>query len=62
VEREYNILKGIAQYNATLQDAAQKVPVPKVYILCKDNKVIQSDFYIMEFLQVRSSAGVWTAR
>ncbi|KAL4881644.1 kinase-like domain-containing protein [Aspergillus karnatakaensis] len=44
VEREYRILHALQETN---------VPVPKVYILCEDDTVIGTAFYIMEFLDGR---------
>ncbi|RPB00781.1 APH-domain-containing protein [Choiromyces venosus 120613-1] len=46
VEREYKVLKA-------LSEAAQDLPVPKVYCLCEDAEVVGSAFYIMEFLDGR---------
>ncbi|KAG0127198.1 kinase-like domain-containing protein [Tuber indicum] len=46
VEREYKVLKA-------LSEAAQDLPVPKVYCLCEDADVAGSAFYIMEFLDGR---------
>ncbi|PWW71794.1 APH-domain-containing protein [Tuber magnatum] len=43
VEREYKVLKA-------LSEAAQDLPVPKVYCLCEEADVVGSAFYIMEFL------------
>ncbi|KIX05091.1 uncharacterized protein Z518_05963 [Rhinocladiella mackenziei CBS 650.93] len=44
VDREYRILNALGQTD---------VPVPKVYCLCEDDKVIGTPFYIMEFLDGR---------
>ncbi|KAL4961521.1 phosphotransferase family protein [Aspergillus stella-maris] len=44
VEREYRILNALRDTN---------VPVPKVYVLCEDETVIGTAFYIMEFLDGR---------
>ncbi|KAL4811304.1 kinase-like domain-containing protein [Aspergillus unguis] len=44
VEREYRVLHALQNTH---------VPVPKVYILCEDEAVIGSAFYIMEFLDGR---------
>ncbi|PUU78942.1 kinase-like domain-containing protein [Tuber borchii] len=46
VEREYKVLKA-------LSEAAQDLPIPKVYCLCEDADVVGSAFYIMEFLDGR---------
>ncbi|KAK7191570.1 hypothetical protein DPSP01_004820 [Paraphaeosphaeria sporulosa] len=44
VDREYRIIHALEKTD---------VPVPKAYALCQDEKVIGSDFYIMEFLDGR---------
>ncbi|KAL4865729.1 hypothetical protein BDV12DRAFT_210961 [Aspergillus spectabilis] len=44
VEREYRILHALRDTN---------VPVPEVYVLCEDETVIGTAFYIMEFLDGR---------
>ncbi|KAJ5170889.1 Aminoglycoside phosphotransferase [Penicillium coprophilum] len=44
VEREYKIIQALGSTN---------VPVPKAYILCEDDSVIGTAFYIMEFLDGR---------
>ncbi|KAL4751768.1 hypothetical protein BDW72DRAFT_212547 [Aspergillus terricola var. indicus] len=44
VEREYRILHALRDTN---------VPVPRVYVLCEDESVIGTAFYIMEFLDGR---------
>jgi len=44
VDREYRIINALQKTD---------VPVPKVYCLCQDAKVIGTDFYIMEFLDGR---------
>ncbi|KAI5304598.1 hypothetical protein KEM56_006284 [Ascosphaera pollenicola] len=44
VDREYQVINALAQTD---------VPVPKAYILCEDDSVIGTPFYIMEFLQGR---------
>ncbi|KAF2836585.1 APH-domain-containing protein [Patellaria atrata CBS 101060] len=44
VDREYKILHALQKTD---------VPVPKVYCLCQDTSVIETDFYIMEFLDGR---------
>ena len=54
VEREYAMLVALQKHNsnpAILDE--QKVPVPKPIILCEDNSVIGTFFYIMEFLDGR---------
>ncbi|KAL4941546.1 hypothetical protein BDV06DRAFT_236011 [Aspergillus oleicola] len=44
VEREYRILHALCDTD---------VPVPKVYVLCEDETIIGTAFYIMEFLDGR---------
>ncbi|KAF2035923.1 aminoglycoside phosphotransferas-like protein [Setomelanomma holmii] len=44
VDREYRIIHALEKTD---------VPVPKAYCLCQDEKVIGTDFYIMEFLDGR---------
>jgi aminoglycoside phosphotransferase (APT) family kinase protein len=44
VDREYRVMHALA---------ATAVPVPRVYALCKDDSVIGSAFYVMEFLDGR---------
>jgi len=44
VDREYRIIHALEWTD---------VPVPKTYCLCKDTIVIQTAFYIMEFLDGR---------
>ncbi|KAF9736026.1 hypothetical protein PMIN06_002565 [Paraphaeosphaeria minitans] len=44
VDREYRIIHALETTD---------VPVPKAYALCRDEKVIGSDFYIMQFLDGR---------
>ncbi|CAM9700728.1 unnamed protein product [Chrysoparadoxa australica] len=44
IEREYRVLKA-------LQGTA--VPVPKVYVLCEDEEVVGTPFFIMEFVEGR---------
>lgn len=61
VEREYRVLNALEQ---------TKLPVPKVFCLCVDEGVIDTPFYIMEYLDGRIyedptfpgvSAEEWTA-
>jgi len=44
VDREYRIIHALEKTD---------VPVPKAYVLCQDDSVVGSDFYIMEFLDGR---------
>lgn len=55
VDREFEMLKALGEYNATLPASAahRAVPVPKVYCLCMDKEVAGAPFYVMEFLKGR---------
>jgi aminoglycoside phosphotransferase (APT) family kinase protein len=44
VDREYRIMKALA---------ATDVPVPKMHVLCEDESVIGTAFYVMDFLEGR---------
>src|ERR1700724_2459750 len=44
VDREFRVMRALA---------ATPVPVPQVYALCDDDRVIGSAFYVMEFLDGR---------
>jgi aminoglycoside phosphotransferase (APT) family kinase protein len=44
VDREYRVMKALG---------ATDVPVPKMYVLCDDDSVIGSMFYVMEFIDGR---------
>lgn len=54
VEREYRILHAIHTYNCrpTVQ-AASRIPIPEPLVLCEDNSVLGTPFYVMEFLDGR---------
>lgn len=54
IEREYTILNALHRHNvqpSTLPH--QVVPVPQPIVLCEDNDVIGTPFYVMEFLDGR---------
>ena len=53
VEREYAMLAALQKHNLDPTPVDQKVPVPKPIILCEDNSVVGTPFYIMEFLDGR---------
>ncbi|KAH6914018.1 protein kinase subdomain-containing protein PKL/CAK/ACAD [Coprinopsis sp. MPI-PUGE-AT-0042] len=54
VEREYKVLAALHKHNTKASTPAQnKVPVPEPIILCEDNAVLGTPFYIMEFLDGR---------
>ncbi|RVU38092.1 phosphotransferase family protein [Hwanghaeella grinnelliae] len=44
VEREYRVMKALAQTD---------VPVPAMHLLCEDDEVIGTTFFVMEFLEGR---------
>ncbi|KAL1746663.1 kinase-like domain-containing protein [Schizophyllum fasciatum] len=54
VEREYTVLHALHTHNQkSTTSPAQRVPIPEPYILCEDDTVIGTPFYIMEFLDGR---------
>ncbi|TFK44940.1 kinase-like domain-containing protein [Crucibulum laeve] len=54
VEREYTMLTALHKHNTNPATAPErKVPVPEPIILCEDNSVVGTPFYIMEFLDGR---------
>ncbi|KAI0260136.1 kinase-like domain-containing protein [Gloeopeniophorella convolvens] len=54
VEREYTVLAAIHKHNTRPTTPPEKrVPVPQVFVLCEDNDVVGTPFYIMEFLEGR---------
>jgi len=54
VEREYKVLAAIHQYNTRASTPPEsRVPVPRVFVLCEDDNVIGTPFYLMEFLEGR---------
>lgn len=53
IEREFFMLNGISQVNATNKDHHRDVPVSEVYLLCEDESYIGAVFYLMEFVQGR---------
>ena len=50
VDREYKIIHALGKTD---------VPVPKTYCLCKDESIVGTDFYIMEFLDGRIITESW---
>lgn len=50
IEREFCLLRGIGILNKDEPRDDRKVPVPKVYVLCENEKVIGAVFYIMEYI------------
>ncbi|KDQ20079.1 hypothetical protein BOTBODRAFT_27500 [Botryobasidium botryosum FD-172 SS1] len=54
VEREFRVLAAIHAHNTHPRTPASKrVPVPEPIILCEDNAVVGTPFYVMEFLDGR---------
>ncbi|KAF8633366.1 hypothetical protein AX17_004537 [Amanita inopinata Kibby_2008] len=54
VEREYTMLRALHKHNikpSTPQ--ALKIPIPEPILLCEDNSIIGTPFYIMEFVDGR---------
>ncbi len=45
VDREFRVQSALA---------GSKVPVPQMYLLCEDDSIIGSDFYVMEYLEGRT--------
>ncbi|ESK97264.1 phosphotransferase enzyme family domain protein [Moniliophthora roreri MCA 2997] len=54
VDREYTVLHALHKYNLQPSTPPEKrVPVPEPYLLCEDESVIGTAFYVMEFLDGR---------
>ena len=54
IEREYTILHALHVHNTnSATHVDKKVPVPEPIVLCEDDKVLGTPFYIMEFLDGR---------
>ncbi|GLB37689.1 putative phosphotransferase enzyme family protein [Lyophyllum shimeji] len=54
VEREYTMLRALHGYNLRpTTPADRRIPVPEPILLCEDNAIIGTPFYIMEFLDGR---------
>ncbi|KAF9268533.1 APH-domain-containing protein [Marasmius fiardii PR-910] len=54
VDREYMVLRALHNYNIRPSTPPEKrVPVPQPYLLCEDESVIGTKFYVMEFLDGR---------
>ncbi|MCM0614073.1 phosphotransferase [Marinobacter sediminum] len=45
VEREYKVMRALSEHTA--------VPVPKVRVLCEDNSIIGTPFYVMDYMEGR---------
>ena len=46
------MLQALYSHNQTASPD-QRVPIPRPYVLCEDNSVIGTPFYVMEFLEGR---------
>lgn len=54
IEREYAVLYALHKHNVSPSTALEhRVPVPEPIILCEDNTVIGTPFYVMEYLDGR---------
>jgi len=54
IEREYRILSALHQHNISPTTKPERiVPVPQSFVLCEDNTIIGTPFYIMEYLEGR---------
>ncbi|KAL0061196.1 hypothetical protein AAF712_012016, partial [Marasmius tenuissimus] len=54
VDREYTVLKALYDYNSRSSTPPEnRVPIPQPYLLCEDENVIGTKFYVMEFLDGR---------
>jgi aminoglycoside phosphotransferase (APT) family kinase protein len=54
IEREYRILSALHQHNISPTTKPERiVPVPQPFVLCEDNTIIGTPFYIMEYLEGR---------
>lgn len=52
VEREYKILRAIHSHN-TRNKSKSPIPIPRPILLCEDNSIVGTPFYVMEFLDGR---------
>jgi aminoglycoside phosphotransferase (APT) family kinase protein len=55
IEREYTMLSALHKHNTSSPSISPDkiVPVPEPIIICEDNEVVGTPFYIMEFLDGR---------
>ncbi|KAF8329088.1 kinase-like protein [Cantharellus anzutake] len=53
IEREFRVLSALQLYNEHTKDDTRKIPIPNPIILCEDQAVIGTSFYVMEFLEGR---------
>nr|ODN91085.1 phosphotransferase enzyme family protein [Cryptococcus depauperatus CBS 7841] len=52
IDREYTILAALNRYNKTVSSLCM-VPLPEVYCLCEDKKIVGAAFYVMEYMRGR---------
>lgn len=58
LHREYRVLESLLKYNKQLEQQEHQpfdksVPIPHPYVYCKDETVLGTEFYLMEFVQGR---------
>ena len=53
VEREYRVMKALAKTD---------VPVPEMLLLCEDDAVIGTPFFVMAYVHGRATGGLYTAK
>ena len=51
LHREFRVLKALKQHNQLYPTA--QIPVPEVYVYCRDKTVLGAEFYVMEYIQGR---------
>jgi aminoglycoside phosphotransferase (APT) family kinase protein len=51
LHREFRVLTALARHNSI--ESGSQVPVPHVYVYCKDKSVAGAEFYLMEYIQGR---------
>lgn len=61
IEREYTVLNAIHKHNTDPSTTPERtVPVPEPYVLCEDDSVIGTPFYVMQFLDGRIFTDTYT--
>lgn len=54
VEREYCVLSALCAFNDRLSTPpSRRVPVPRPIVLCENDTILGTPFYIMEYLEGR---------
>ncbi|KAH7903344.1 kinase-like domain-containing protein [Hygrophoropsis aurantiaca] len=54
IEREFRVLNAIHKHNVNPSTTPEHtVPVPEPFVLCEDNTIVGTSFYIMEYLEGR---------